>query len=244
MGWRAKMNRKSEKKTDVVKLSKKLSYVLRHSAQACGLVVRPDGYVKLDDLLKIPSFSGVSLSSVRQVVESNDKQRFSILQEPGGALFIRANQGHTMACIDEELLLRLLSEPKDSPPIAFHGTYRRYVPQIMEGGLRSMGRTHVHLARDLPEAGNVISGMRASAEVVVCVDIHRAISDGLRVFESANGVILCREIPPRYFRSVIDRKTGEELLKHSTAEGTRESNEDVDRLHDGGAQGQARRPPC
>ncbi len=34
-----------------VELSKTLSYVLRHGAQREGLIIRSDGYVKLDDLV-------------------------------------------------------------------------------------------------------------------------------------------------------------------------------------------------
>jgi len=37
--------------TPLVKLSKSLSYVLRHGAQREGLSIRPDGYVELDELV-------------------------------------------------------------------------------------------------------------------------------------------------------------------------------------------------
>ncbi|CAG8525686.1 12842_t:CDS:2 [Racocetra fulgida] len=42
--------KKHHYETPLVKLSKSLSYVLRHHAKDEGLDIREDGYVKLDDL--------------------------------------------------------------------------------------------------------------------------------------------------------------------------------------------------
>ncbi|CAG8839621.1 6053_t:CDS:2, partial [Gigaspora margarita] len=48
---KSKKNRRGDE-TPLVKLSKSLSYVLRHHAKDEGLDIREDGYVKLDDLVK------------------------------------------------------------------------------------------------------------------------------------------------------------------------------------------------
>lgn len=37
-----------------VRMSKTLSWVLRHGSQAEGLAMRPDGYVRVDDLVRLP----------------------------------------------------------------------------------------------------------------------------------------------------------------------------------------------
>lgn len=50
-----------------VQLSKKLSSLLRHRAEANGLHVRPDGYVLLEDVLKTSGFQGVNMEQIRQV---------------------------------------------------------------------------------------------------------------------------------------------------------------------------------
>lgn len=49
--------------------------------------------------------------------------------------------------------------------------------------------------------------MRASAQVMVYVDMEKAMKGGLRFFQSENGVILCAGnekgfIPPEYFKEV------------------------------------------
>ena len=44
-----------EKDSPAVRLSKTLSYILRHGAQKEGIPIRPDGYVKVDDLVRAVS---------------------------------------------------------------------------------------------------------------------------------------------------------------------------------------------
>ena len=54
-----------------------------------------------------------------------------------------------------------------------------------------MARHHIHLAQGLIGERGVISGMRHTAELFVWVNVHEAISSGIRFFRSANGVLLC-----------------------------------------------------
>lgn len=55
-----------------------------------------------------------------------------------------------------------------------------------------MGRGHVHFAEAVPGNGNqVISGMRASASILVWVDVKRSAEEGgLKWWRSNNGVVL------------------------------------------------------
>ncbi len=59
--------------------------------------MRPDGFVRVDDLLQLANFKskGFTLQEVQAVVAANDKQRFT-LQDESGNLYIRANQGHSL----------------------------------------------------------------------------------------------------------------------------------------------------
>ena len=57
--------------------------------------------------------------------------------------------------------------------------------------------------------------MRASSEVLIFVDVPKAIQDGYKFFLSANGVVLTEGnkdgfLPPEYFKSVEDRNGGPE----------------------------------
>lgn len=77
---------------DLVKVSKRLSYVLRHRPDSVGLVLAEGGWVAIDELLAALARGGtrLSLEELETVVASNDKRRFTI---EGGR--IRANQGHS-----------------------------------------------------------------------------------------------------------------------------------------------------
>ena len=199
---------------DSVKISKKMSNLLRHRLHENGLgaVLRPDGYVPLEALMGTAGFRGVSVESVRAVVRDNDKQRFSIVREDG-VEYIRANQGHTSQGIDESQLLERLDEAAlvRLGGRAVHGTYRSAWAAIAAaGGLSPMARHHVHLAADLPGESGVISGMRKSAEVHIWVDLVGAARAGVPIYRSANGVILTpgkpetRLLGSEHFARVLD----------------------------------------
>ena len=90
--------KKAEQSPDE-KLSRKLSSLLRHRAHKNGLTdcLRTDGYVPLDRVLALPGFAQYNVDDIAAAVTSNDKQRFSMLEEEGEAggdvtLYIRANQ--------------------------------------------------------------------------------------------------------------------------------------------------------
>merc|ERR1712045_379219 len=115
-------------------------------------------------------------------------QRFDISQ--ARPLFIRASQGHSMEGINPDL--EHLSGA--DVPFAVHGTYYDAWEAIKETGLSKMERAHIHLAQDVPGSSGVISGMRASCEVLVWVDISWAEAAGMRFYRSKNGVILTEGI--------------------------------------------------
>lgn len=220
-----------------VKLSKTLSRVLRHRIDENGLrpVLRPDGFVPVDALLRSPGFDGVSVDQLRRCVEGSDKQRFAMRDEPDGTLLIRANQGHTVAGLDEEQLLTRMDAAAAAAlgGRAVHGTYRAAWGGIVaSGGLSRMARNHVHLAADLPQRDGVVSGMRASAQVHVWVDLAAAVDAGVPFFSSSNGVVLTPGdesgvLPVRFFERVVDPsqgtvwRDGEWMPDASTAAGQR-----------------------
>ncbi|XP_026549692.1 tRNA 2'-phosphotransferase 1, partial [Notechis scutatus] len=139
-----------------VRLSKALSYALRHGAETLSLHMSSDGFVDLGEILRLPQFKAWSEEDVKRVVETNEKQRFALCQHPsGGHLQIRANQGHSLQV--PELELTPLQDLRDFPETVAHGTLLRHWPAIRQRGLSRMGRTHIHLAPGLPGEGAVLS---------------------------------------------------------------------------------------
>lgn len=181
------------------RLSHALSQVLRHQAVQLGLRVRSDGCVSVDALLALPMFCGVTREQLEHTVATNEKQRFAFDRSGD---YIRANQGHShevAAFIRDEEIADLLVEPL---PVCVHGTSRAAAKAIRREGLKCMGRDWIHLAAGLP--GEVVSGIRRHTEVLVYVDMKRAMADGIEFRRSANGVIETRgrdgTLAPTYLR--------------------------------------------
>lgn len=201
-----------------VKISKELSYLLRHGAEKVGLPIDSAGYVPLSDILARKDFRNTTEANIREIVASCEKQRFAIRDGEDGKVYIRANQGHSMKdVIDEGALLTPISDAHEYP-VVVHGTYLEAWELIKASGLSRMARTHIHFAVGLPGESGVISGMRKSAEVLVFVDLARALADGIPFFVSANKVVLSPgagstgAIPAKYFQRVVHRETGRVLF--------------------------------
>jgi putative RNA 2'-phosphotransferase len=177
-------------KSELVEISKFLSFILRHNPEAIGVTLSPQGWVKIDELLEAAKTHGKHLSrrTLDEVVFTNDKQRFAY--SPDG-LSIRANQGHSLA-IDLEL------KPIKPPHVLYHGTATRYLEAIRREGLLKMQRHHVHLSALQDTAFRV--GMRHGKPVVLVIDAQHMAVDGYRFYLSNNGVWLTEHVPPKYLQ--------------------------------------------
>ncbi|KAL2472840.1 RNA 2'-phosphotransferase [Forsythia ovata] len=196
-------------KTDA--LGRLLTRILRHMASELKLDMRSDGYVKVQDLLKLnlKTFANISLHShtvddVREAVRKDNKQRFSLLEE-NGELLIRANQGHTIVTIETESLLKPILSPEEVP-VCVHGTYKKNLESILEHGLKRMKRLHVHFSCALPTDGDVISGMRRDVNLLIFLDVRKALEEGMKLYMSDNRVILTEGfdgvVPVKFFQKI------------------------------------------
>jgi putative RNA 2'-phosphotransferase len=123
--------------SDLVRISKFLSLVLRHQPATIGLSLDPQGWADVDELLRLANSHGHSLTRamLEQVVSKNDKQRFALSAD---GRQIRASQGHSVQ-VD-------LGLPTAEPPtILYHGTASRFLDSIRATGLHSASRQHLHL---------------------------------------------------------------------------------------------------
>ncbi|XP_064621919.1 tRNA 2'-phosphotransferase 1-like [Lineus longissimus] len=210
-------------KSDVF-LSKGLSRILRHKALEMGFRVQPGGFIYIDEILQKSWLSkdGYTIEDVQRVVEVNDKQRFMMQENKDtGRLVIRANQGHSFQVPD--LDLTPITDPSLFPEV-IHGTYSKCWNLIKSQGLKRMNRTHIHFAPGEPGEDGVISGMRQNCQIIIFLDIQKAISDGIPFSLSANNVILSPGegdmgcIPPKYFSKVIQKKPHRHALEFDKGE--------------------------
>ncbi|TEY20392.1 hypothetical protein BOTCAL_1787g00010 [Botryotinia calthae] len=172
-------------------------------------------------------------ADIRTAVTDNAKQRFSMKPNPSlpeppspssenpADWMIRANQGHSIAIDSAALLIPITLEAGNIPEICVHGTYFAFYEEILKsGGLKKMGRNHVHFGTGVPEDGGVVSGMRGDAEMLIYVDVKRCLEEEPEVkwWVSENGVILTEGdgegvVGTRFWKRVEGRREGGVLWK-------------------------------
>lgn len=168
------------------KLSKYISYVLRHHPEDAGLELDERGFISVESLLEAISktkHSWASREDIETLIKKGDKQRFEIVDDK-----IRALYGHS---IDVEI------EKKSSPPeVLYHGTSPESVESIFEEGLKPMGRQYVHLSKAKQDALQV--GRRHHHDpVLLKILAGKAWEDGTEFYERGN-LYLSGQIEPEY----------------------------------------------
>lgn len=179
------------------RLSRRLSYVLRHHPASVGVELAPGGWVAIGDLLAGLTAAGVPATEadLAHVVAEGPKRRFAI--EDGR---IRAVHGHS---VDTDLHLTATAPP----PVLLHGTVHTALASIAEDGLLPRSRQHVHLSEDLATARDV-AGRRAGRVVVLAVGAAFLAAAGQTFHRSSSGVWLTGPVPPG---AITDTATGDPL---------------------------------
>ena len=178
-----------EKKT----ISKFMSLVLRHNPAKAGLTLDGNGWADVDKLLaglNRSRRSPVTLDDLKEVVATNDKQRFSFNAD---YTKIRANQGHSVK-VDVEL------REAEPPDILYHGTAEKFMESIKAEGLKAKTRLYVHLSADEETAVKV--GRRHGVPRVLLIDAGKMYADGFKFYLSENGVWLTESVPAEYVFSM------------------------------------------
>ncbi len=111
---------------ELKRISKQLSYVLRHNPSSIGITLDEHGWTAVDQLIpaiskSIPAFD---TNTLKHVVDTNSKKRFAFNED--GTL-IRASQGHSV----EVNLQYTASNP---PEYLFHGTTEKNLAAIKKEG--------------------------------------------------------------------------------------------------------------
>jgi putative RNA 2'-phosphotransferase len=173
---------------DVSKLSKFLSYVLRHKPDAIGLTLDPQGWTPVDELIAKSAAAGTQFSreDLLHVVQTSEKRRFTLSTDRQR---IRAAQGHSVT-VDLGL------SPREPPSVLYHGTATQFVTSILSEGLKSQARQQVHLSADEATAHRV--GQRHGKPTILVVEALRMHAGGFLFFLADNGVWLTDHVPPEF----------------------------------------------
>ena len=178
---------------DLDRLSKEISYALRHAPWEYELEMDEEGWVPMEQLLKAlqgeENWKDIREADISEMISQSPKKRFQI--ENGK---IRAFYGHSIPC-------KIRKEEKMPPDILFHGTARRFPRSILENGLLPQERQYVHLSQDTDTAEDV--GKRHDGKpCILIIDAKRAWEEGVKFYFGNEKVWLADFVPGKYIKQM------------------------------------------
>lgn len=170
-------------------ISKFLSLVLRHKPKYIDLQLDENGWANIEELIDKAKIRHVqfSFADLKEVVITNDKQRFSFNTDE---TLIRANQGHSIKTID------LQFKAIQPPEFLYHGTVEKFIDSILRTGLEKRSRQHVHLSENLETATKV--GNRRGDAIILKVASGEMYNKGFEFYCSKNKVWLTDHVPVEF----------------------------------------------
>ena len=172
------------------KLSKEISYALRHAPWEYELELDSEGFVPTSQLLEAINENGkhgrvITVNDIEYIIANSDKTRFEIQGDR-----VRALYGHTIP-------MHISKESIVPPAILYHGTTNKAAKIILKDGLKPMKRQYVHLSVDTDTAVQV-GKRRDSDPVILKIDAAKAHSDGVVFYKGNDKVVLADFIAPKY----------------------------------------------
>jgi len=172
------------------KLSKTVSYILRHHPESFNLKLAADASVRTEKLLAAlqNKFKDITKADLIQLVKNDPKGRFSFLDNRKR---IRANYGHSIEGVSPDY------QAVKPPEILYHGTTPEVKDKILTVGLKPMGRNYVHLSIGVKEAKKVAL-RRTNQPVIFEVKALKAHQDRQKFYKTAEDIYLTDELSADY----------------------------------------------
>jgi putative RNA 2'-phosphotransferase len=168
------------------RISRFLSYLLRHQPKEFPLSFDRQGFVSWQDVVATVQdrFQEVTEAEIRSVVTGSDKKRFELKDDK-----VRATYGHSFP-------VDLGFEVAEPPAELYLGTARDLGESILRNGLKPRDRRYVHLSSSLQEA-LAVGKRRDPSPAIIVVDAHSAHAEGIRFF-AAGPLFLVESVPPKF----------------------------------------------
>ncbi|MBI2089684.1 MAG: RNA 2'-phosphotransferase [Deltaproteobacteria bacterium] len=168
------------------RLSRFLSYLLRHQPRDYPLRFDSQGFVQRGDLVEMVQgrFPEVTEEDILEVVEGSDKKRFELREGK-----VRATYGHSFP-VDLGL------DSVEPPESLYHGTARDLAESILREGLKPRGRQYVHLSPSVEDA-IAVGRRRDPSPAILVIDSQKAHASGIRFFRTGP-LFLTKEIPVKF----------------------------------------------
>lgn len=172
------------------KISKLISYWLRHQPEDGALTLDQFGWAKISSILKALQLKNIDLTEKQLIALNNsfDKVRWKI---DGVQKKIKATHGHSIF-IEQELSATLPDQ------MLFHGTASKNIIGIINNGLVSGQRQAVHLSDTIAMATQV--GKRHGKPFLIAIDTTALCKNGWEFYKTEQNVWLTKDIPSKYLQ--------------------------------------------
>jgi putative RNA 2'-phosphotransferase len=176
--------------TRLTQVSKLMSLILRHKPEQFDVLLDPEGYAPVHDLVRAlrESIPDACLDDIRCVVETMepDKGRFSISGSE-----IRANYGHSLKG-------RIAQQRVVPPNVLLHGTSEQVIDGIRRDGILPMHRQYVHLTTN-PSLAARVGGRHGRTSVLEINALH-AYESGVAFYRANESFWLADFVPREFIR--------------------------------------------
>ncbi len=168
------------------RLSRFLSFLLRHRPPEYPLAFDRQGFVAWSELLRRVQtrYPDATEDDIREIVTAADKRRFELRDDK-----VRATYGHSFP-------VDLGGESVAPPEELYFGTARDLAQSILREGLKPRGRSYVHLSTSIDEA-EAVGRRRDPAPAIIVVAARAAQQSGIE-FYSSGPLYLAPQIPSRF----------------------------------------------
>jgi putative RNA 2'-phosphotransferase len=172
------------------RISRFLTYLLRHQPKEYPLVFDKRGFVDWQDVVKLVQerYYDVTEEQVEAVVSGSEKKRFELVEDK-----VRATYGHSFA-------VELGDAAQQAPEKLYYGAARDLAQSMLRSGLKPRDRQYVHLSLSAEEAASV-ARRHDPAPSLIEIDAAAAQRDGVRFYLS--GPLYLAEFIPAKFLSLL-----------------------------------------
>lgn len=188
--------KKNQKK--LVNLNNTLTWILLHKAVVLGLKINEEGYILIEDILKLKQLKDINFNDIKQAVETNNKKIFTII-EINNKNYIKINNFSKKIAPDVIETNKLLFKVENPLPICVHKATKEQYTSIKTEGLK--------IEKGFLQFESEITENQKNNDVLIYLDMELAMQDGIIFFANDNKLILTEGnngiILPKYFKRVV-----------------------------------------
>lgn len=168
------------------RISRFLTYLLRHRPKDYPLVFDARGFVDWRDVVELVQerFYDVTEEQIEAVVDGSEKKRFELTDGK-----VRATYGHSFP-------VELGGQVAQVPAELYFGVARDLAQSMLRSGLQPRDRQYVHLSATAKEAESV-ARRHDPAPTILVIDARAAQSEGVSFYQ-AGPLFLTGSVPAKF----------------------------------------------